>query len=306
MTGAKTIPAPRPSRIVRIGSRRFGTQMLDLAHLPDIDLAKEMTPGHNRGTMSHQWGTWGPGQTLDRPSWYGGLENIDQAIGIAREGWREGSDKVAEVSRAMRGDAQRLSAGIVSNRRRKKWSDQGDTLDRERVLAGDLDRAWLTTARDGQGIAPIVSIVFGWGGNAGRDADELVYSGAAALVAADYLTQAGYSVEVVALSVADQGGATYSATGVKLKKAGEPMRLQAVASAACHPGIFRTLLFAWRCTSAVSVREGMGSTSGVTGFTDDELNSLGVEGTPIVLPHAYDMDQALDNVRAVFARFQGR
>ena len=180
-------------------------------------------------------------------------------------------------------------------RRAQAFSDEGEEIDHDRLYAGQYDAMWRTTKRRASGLMPTISIVFAWGGLANRSTKEMFWSGAAAVIAADILEEHGYSVELIAMSIASQRDGN-AAVGIRLKNSDSPLRFGPIAAAACHVGTFRTHCFRWRCMSAVKIGWGMGATQNAADF---DLSPLPLEGMPLQLPLAYTKEEAIRNVKLV-------
>jgi hypothetical protein len=148
------------------------------------------------------------------------------------------------------------------------------------------------------GVKPIISIVFAWGALGDRCAEDLVWSGACAIAIAGKLEQAGYSVEMIAQSLARQSGGEFAATGIRIKEPDTPLDIGSLAGVACHPAVFRTKCFQYRCTTDATVRVGMGSTRDVSNY-DLEASGWQLDGDPLVMPLVYSSDEAVRSVRAI-------
>jgi hypothetical protein len=260
-------------------------------------LTEDMVPEKNRDTFRAT-----STDKLDRdirsnPDWYGGISSLAQMNEMLTKGWASGSQRVKAMSAELANAPDFTGLDIQNMRRALTYSDAGDEVDCDRFYAGQYDTMWRTTTRRAAGMLPTISIVFSWGGLASRTTEEMFWSGAAAVIAADILEEHGFSVELIAMSIAQQGGMRNDAVvGMRLKSSDMPLRFGPIATAACHAGAFRTHCFRWRTTSRHRVTTGMGSTQNAA---DYDLSPLPLEGEPLVLPLAYSRGQAVSNIKQV-------
>lgn len=153
-------------------------------------------------------------------------------------GWEAGARRVQEL---MAGEV----GAPVSVRRHRVRSDQGDSLDIHHVLRGDLSRAWERTRRDKRPSPSVIRIVAMVTGACGDDSSTFFYRGAAVARLTDMLTQAGYSVEVVAAMAASSIGAGYGdddtdyCSTITLKHSTAPLDLSQLAAVLCQEGFVR-------------------------------------------------------------------
>lgn len=213
---------------------------------------------------------------IRRASWLGIPRSMDfpQLREFWSTGWPEGAARIRESMGKVAVPA------LTSVRRRQRWSDAGDELSRDRLMAGDLDRAWRTTARVNLTAPRIVRVVVDVAGNCNVSADELFWRGAAGASLSEALTAAGYSVEIVAASVgvgtSNQGENVFTATIVK--QANSPLNLTAVAATTASAGFFRTVLFSLYVNSTKGRgNSGYGRTESLTNHPA-ELKALGIAG----------------------------
>jgi hypothetical protein len=197
------------------------------------------------------------GEVHHEPSFYGGLTHHSQAIELVEKGWAKGAERLQALKRKL---AINLPAP-VSRKRKQVWKDDGDSLDVDRALAAQWDTAYRTTEKR-QVVGPgIIEIGAQWGGSAARSADQLFWQGAALLVLADLLEEAGYSVRMWG-AILGQDSAYSGKTQVHkviVKDAGETLRVDAIAGVLCHAGVYRTLGFRTHLTTSFYVGEGLGA-----------------------------------------------
>lgn len=105
-------------------------------------------------------------------------------------GYEEGAHRVAKMRDTI------SVPQMVNIRRRSTWGEQGESIDMDRVRAGQLDRAW-RGPRKVVCQPPRVLILADVCANAGEDADSMAWRGVASLVLADALNEAGYQIAIV-------------------------------------------------------------------------------------------------------------
>ncbi len=188
-----------------------------------------------------------------KTDWYGlPVRTGKEAIEILRNGWSDGAKRINDNMNKL--EAPRAK----SPRRRPVWSDQGDTLDMQRVYCGRLDVAWRRTVRrEATGPAQI-TLVANLSISGGTSAEVLFWRGAAAIKLADILTEAGYSVQIVSAygnrKGSDHHGETHWTTEIILKPFHAPLDLAAVASGAACAATLRALMFGhWSNTAKGTV-----------------------------------------------------
>ena len=245
--------------------------------------------------------------------WLGGLTSTDMAVEVGQAGYPEGRDAVARLVSDAQGDPALNALEVPNVRRKRRFRDEGDTFDHERFYAG-RDDYWESHKRDARGVAPVVSIVYGWGGVQTKTAEQLLWAGAAAFTAAEILSEAGYSVEVAAMNLSRHTiyGKPDSHIGaiMQLKSPDQPITSGAIATG-CHAGIFRTMGFMLKLCNDLPVDDCMGSTMDPRNHfapggraTDDERAALSsvLEGERVVImPTAYNRHAAIQAVKDAVA-----
>ena len=204
----------------------------------------------------------------------------DMAFGALRAFWANGWPEGAARIRTAMGEV--AVPAVVSIRRRGRWADAGDELNRERVYAGDLERAWRTTSRAQVSAPRVVRVIIDIAANCGTGADSLFWRGAAGASLAEALTAAGYSVEIVAASaaqaVSSKGESVFTATTVK--GAESPLNLTALAAATASASFFRGCVFAtMNATVTGAACSSLGYTIPLT-EAREALATLGIAQTP--------------------------
>ena len=216
----------------------------------------------------------------------------------ATEGWKDGAEKLAQVTRNLGNVATDL--GVVDTRRRSAWRDEGEELDLDRFWNGSYDDMWRTTVRDARGQTPVVTLMSSWGGHCRRKENEMFWSGAAALVAADALEEAGYSVELILCNTtrhSDEKGAWGCAAAVQVKRSDQPLNLRGLAGLACDVGVYRTFGFNMKPLAARDERVCNYNLGIPTSADTWDHEAWPVEGTPILMPDSYSLNEAIASVK---------
>jgi len=171
--------------------------------------------------------------------WFG-LPDIDQTVDAINHGWSEGVDKVMQATNDLQID---IESTCIKRRRRR--SDFGDEIDMQSVYAGDIDRAWTTTARQRTSAPKQLTVNIDLGANCQIKSDALFWRGAAALYLADKLTDSGYQVAIngcYAIAGVAKGRRN-SGVIVPIKRREEPLNLPSLAATVCLAGFLRSALF---------------------------------------------------------------
>jgi hypothetical protein len=198
--------------------------------------------------------------------WYGPETNgtADGTAALYRGGWIDGARRIAEMPVA-------VNVPPTSVRRRRVWADQGDTVDMPRVYAGNLDTAWQATRRQQRVTTRRVTIVTPISIMCNQSIDQLYPRGAAALKLADVLSEAGYSVAIVATvavsNIEESGEALHLCHSIDIKAPDQHLDMATLAAIMAHPGFFRTAGFAMVCSAERKVCGSLG--------TKDHGNRLG-------------------------------
>lgn len=150
------------------------------------------TPASKRNADKFERVLAGRGSTSDNMSWLG-VESVEKFEACLKKGWPEGTAQ-------MRDALENIEVPpIPSMRRKKRWSDAGDTVDIHRVNAGRIDKAWRTTKRaarlttTGSHVTVAVDVCM----NFNVDANAGMWRGAAACAIAEAAIKSGRQVRVV-------------------------------------------------------------------------------------------------------------
>ena len=170
---------------------------------------------------------------------------IKQVDSLINSGWNEGAEKLSTLSEGI------SSPEIDSVKRRVLWTDQGDELDMARVYSGQSDQAWRTTRRRNTRQPRFFHIAVELFHTARIESAHMFYPGAAALVLADLLTQAGHQVKISAIMHARNAGTDEGKNAeiltaiVGVKDYADPVNLASLAASTALPAFFRMMGISW-------------------------------------------------------------
>jgi len=179
-------------------------------------------------------------------SWYGSLAPLALVVPFLLTGWPEG---VA----VMRETLDKIAAPRVQSvRRRGHWADQGDSVNLERMYAGDMEHAWRSTRRESSANAPRIRLLCNVGARAEVSKGHMFYRGAAVSALTEALVAAGYMVEVWAVSRAAGIIPSKLVThAVLIKGYDAPLNLSVICATTAHIAVHRRLMFPARYRVAV-------------------------------------------------------
>jgi hypothetical protein len=234
---------------------------------------------------------------LYRDPWLGGV-SYEEMQEMLVHGWPEGAQRALALAESFR-DALPEPTQI---KRRKVWSDQGDDLDRDRLMLGHVDQAWRRTTRTEQVATKVVRVAMPWAHGSKKKAHELFWSGAAAMALTDLLETAGYSVELLAVNaVTDRANVWMQSVVVTVKEAGDPLRPDAVAALFCHAAPYRYygITAIGGAPTRVGNRWGHIYAASVACAKLDEAGAL--DKADIILPHVYREYEAIAAISSAVA-----
>jgi len=185
---------------------------------------------------------------------------IRQGTKLMTDGWREGAQKALTLRDEILSNVATLPK-VRRNRRRQVWSHKGANLHVNRAMRGQWGQAWRGTRKESVvGGSKCVTLNIGWGGTAGRSADELFWGGAMMLVLSEILTTAGYNVRINAVRKGQHSaaGGHYQCQRVVVKNHGEPMRPDMVAAVMCSADTYRSFGFLMICQSSFKTYSSFG------------------------------------------------
>jgi hypothetical protein len=218
-----------------------------------------MIPEHNMHHISDIFGGMHGGHER---GWYGPageeLKSWDQAIKVLREGWPKG----AERSKKLADSIAALLPEPETARRRPRWNDDdGGELDRDRLYTSGVETAFRGTTRVKLRAPRAIKIVANWSMHCGYTGEQVAWNGAAIAALCDLLERADYAAELSLMFATDHysEGNHIVCVVVRVKTAGEPLSMNAIAAVAGHAGIYRSLGFAAECTTPNQAQFGLGS-----------------------------------------------
>lgn len=158
----------------------------------------------------------------------------DGAVEIARNGWREGARKVRAALATIEGDMILTPPQVADV--------AGGVLDVAAHVAGSPD-CFDVDDDEAVGKSRVVRLLVPLSASGMVAAQHLLNRGAAIASVVDALEAGGVSVELEVIVTAGDG--KHQATGRHfVKRAGEPLNLDAIATSIVHPATFRRLHFA--------------------------------------------------------------
>ena len=246
---------------------------------------------------------------LGRDKWYGTINSINHARKYVSEGWREGADRAMSLVSDVYAKCTIPEPKDV--RRTQVWSDEGDELDYDKLMSGELDTMYRTTKKEGRATFPTATLLVNWGGLGSVKSGDLFWGGAVAIILTDILENAGYRIEIVgcntsSFSPTDDEGERYIATSVAVKELDEPLRSDIVAGALCEAGVFRTLGFMGKNAADSKVTSGYGSTRCLKKVGVDVCESSPFSEDAFVVPHCRSMEDALEAIESVVKELDER
>ena len=247
-TNISTWSSKAKAKATRVAGAHMSIQ--DLANISIADAAP-INKNRYENTASGMAGKLG--------GWYGTIGNVEDAKKYVGEGWRKGADKALGFISDIYASCSIPEPKNV--RRQQVWAEDGDDLDYDKLMSGELETMWRTTKRNGKATNPHATLVVNWGGNSNQSSDSLFWSGAVAIILADVLENAGYRIELVGC-ITSKHDAGYSATSVTVKELDEPLRTDVIAGTLCEAGVFRTLGFLAMQASDVKIEGGLGCVEG--------------------------------------------
>jgi hypothetical protein len=203
-----------------------------------------------------------PGRGKDRhahssaESWSLGIHRVAPMLELMTAGWREGRENLMKLSSDV-GEVR----GLLSAIRRPAWTEDGEDVNVDRLFNGDVDHAFRGTVKamaTGTRFVRLVCPVMALGD---KDAEQFMWRGAATLVLADKLEEAGYRVSIDAYAWSYdvfEEDAMRLCDLIPVKRYEDAMDLDALAAVLGHPGFFRVIGFALRLTYPRTISDEMG------------------------------------------------
>ena len=180
---------------------------------------------------------------------WAGSANMQHALKLARNGWRDGVEKAKRAAEVIEGDHAQA--------RQRVHGVAGGRVNVGRMLSGSPLHMVHRPRRDG--VKVITLLVDVWMA-AAISAENAIIRAACVAAMCDVLENAGYSCEIVAVGSAYQDGCRFQ-VATNIKQAGDALNLEDVTFALGHPSMLRRLCFALAANEPKLRRfwEGMGS-----------------------------------------------
>jgi len=182
------------------------------------------------------------------PDAWSGTRTYAEARALVMNGWKEGRDKMEPAMAAA------IAATAPMPSKAPRFDVAGEYPDVARFIAGD-PMNMVRQVRASQRRRPVIKVVTSISAASNVSPQAMIYRGAAILAQVDAWEAAGWSVEIIATEVGTNTGARgipfgfqhgafrndgYGmVTEITLKKAGEPMDLDALTFAMIHPAMLR-------------------------------------------------------------------
>jgi hypothetical protein len=163
----------------------------------------------------------------ERVEWYG-LADTSAVVEALANGYAPGVAMVEKMAKQLPADL----TPPMGMRRRRKWSDSGDSVDMQRVWGGSVDRAWQRTAPTAVRSTKVVRLMVLTSAAWTVAAEVVAWRGVAALALTKVLTNKGYAVEIAgcmpAAEVYTTGPHPNLQIEVLLKRAEKPLDMVAL------------------------------------------------------------------------------
>lgn len=240
-------------------------------------------------------------ESRNNPKWYGGLSSRKEAVAMLENGWGDGRRRSESLADSLAGEVP----AAESIRRRVQWGDDGESFCVDRGMAGEWDMAYSSTPLVRTSGSRILTLVGPVGGSASRSAEELFWTGVQLVVLTQLFEEAGYQCEVMGMISLHQHGVA-NPSFITAKRAGEPLRIDQLASVFAHAGVFRTFGFELISQSLTEVHYGHGHCEYGVHTMQSRVDKLAKSGlmpeNAIVIGEAYNKDTALENIRKTIAK----
>lgn len=188
-------------------------------------------------------------RTREAEEWTGGV-SFKQALDLARYGWKEGREMMTDALALAKAATTPLEVPTL------RHDVAGAEPDVARFLAGD-PLCMIDERPDAAKVKPVIRVVVSFWTWASVPAQNITNQGAAILAQVDAWEAAGWECEIIAdgstrwnlrsraaaLPDVPSAGDQILSTEVVIKRAGEPLDIDAAAFALVHPAMLRRLGF---------------------------------------------------------------
>ncbi len=209
--------------------------------------------GEEHGRLSRDAGTNGG---------FNECESYDEAIKLARYGWKEG---VKNFKPVMARIADRL--GHLVDKEHMIHDIVGEFPDVSAYLMGSPESMIRLDRRQAPGKGRIVRVVYNCSCSGGVDKKVITARGSVACAMIDAIAGAGYQVELVMSEWAKPGSSGKAVGSVfPLKRSDEPLNLERIAFCLSHPDMLRRMVFAVQETYPQEIRKKYGFSESRGGY----------------------------------------
>lgn len=219
-----------------------------------------LIPAHNRQFVRVRDGDRLPNDPAEMgreyKRWYGGIKTWSEAVAILTNGWPEGVAQAAELSAKIEATLPEPE----SLRRTVSWGDDGEEVDRDRLYSSGIDFAFRRTTQKVQSAPKVIRIVANWSMHCLMTDEQIKWNGSAIIALLDVLEKADYSTELMLGFPTRSWSANnhVSMPLIRVKTAGEPLNMSAIAGIASHAGVYRSLGFAALCSTPHQMDSSLG------------------------------------------------
>jgi hypothetical protein len=161
------------------------------AFWPDAEYVKKASPVQFRETCGYAEGSGGE-------AWLGISGGYKAFEAKMQQGWPELRTMLEKRLADIELDVPRFPSQTETRRRRMRRSDEGDSLDQERVWSGDLDHAWTRPIKETR-VAPntkCITLLFEVGAHCGITNEQAMWRAALCMLLVRSLAQAGRTFEI--------------------------------------------------------------------------------------------------------------
>lgn len=214
----------------------------------------------------------------------------DEIKAQANVEWAEG----LQIIRDMKEQIERRCVELpppADRRRKRRWSDDGDELDHDRLRSGQ--EFWARCERQTVAGPQTVTLFVGVTASAFRDAKDVLWRGAAAIVLADILERHGYQVEIFGVqnvTCAYRNGHDLT-QGVCLKRADQPLDTSTLVNA-LSGWFYRTIWFQAYYVEASTPTGGLGHVVPLSIVNKFVMERAG-NGKAVVIDALWSEDEAI-------------
>lgn len=165
--------------------------------------------------------------------------NFNEAAHLARHGWREGCQKIKDISdRIENVVASKIERPVVQHDVAGAFPDVGRFIQGLPDCMGSFDQFHTN------GHGKVVSIVTNQVASSSVDAEQLMNRGAAVCSLVHALTQLGYATEIEAF-IGTEVGESSIETRIPIKRSTEPLEIDRIAFSCAHPSFLRRIMFSF-------------------------------------------------------------